>query len=128
MPIFSVTSQGTNSVQVNVSVCSFLTETVQAECSIVKEITDMARAGRHGTEGVGTAGGQWIHAAGEQEDQQGPRIHIIPRILYQQHCHQLPKKIPDGERERDGRMPDNDVDTGLNVATNKLYSETTTIP
>lgn len=100
--------------------CSFLTETVQAECSIVKEVTDMARAGRHGTEGVGTAGGQWIHTAGEQEDQQRPHIHIRPRILHQQHCHQLPKKIPDGERERDGRMPDNDVDTALQCSNKQV--------
>lgn len=102
--------------------CSSLTKTVQAECSIVKEVTDMARAGRHGTEGVGTAGGQWIHTAGEQEDQQRPCVLIIPHILHQQHCHQLPKKIPDGERERDEMMADNDVDSSamLQLTTKKL--------
>lgn len=119
MGIFSITIQGSDSVEVNVPVCSSLTKTVQAKCSIVKEVADMASAGRHGAEGVGAAGGQWIHTAGDQEDQQRPCVCIIPRILHQQHCHQLPEKIPDGETERDEMMTDNDVD--CNAAThNKL--------
>lgn len=106
MAVFSTTIQGTESVEVNVPVCSSLTETVQAERSIVKEVADMASAGRHGAEGVCAAGGQWIHTAREQEDQQRPCVRIIPRFLHQQHCHQLPDKIPD---ERDEMMTDNDV-------------------
>jgi len=100
-------------------VCSSLTETVQAECSIVKEVTDMARAGRHGTEGVGTAGGQWIYTAGEQKHQQRPCVLIIPHILlHQQHCHQLPEKIPGRERERDVMMADSSA--MLQLATKKV--------
>lgn len=58
----------------------------------------MAGTSRHGTEGMGTAGGQWVHTTGEQIDQQRPCVLIIAHILNQQYSHQLPEKIPDGDR------------------------------
>lgn len=39
-----------------------LTETVEAECSVIKEIADVARLWGHGAEGVCTAGGEGVNA------------------------------------------------------------------
>ena len=40
-----------------------LTQAVEAEGAVVEEEADVSRTGRHGAEGVGTAGGQWVRAA-----------------------------------------------------------------
>lgn len=65
------------------------TQAVYTESSIVKEVADVAGTCGHGAECVSTAGCQWVHAAGQQEDQQWPCVRISPHILYEDHRQQL---------------------------------------
>lgn len=71
-----------------------LTQAVEAEGAIVEEEADVACPCRHAAEGVRTAGCQWVNAAAEQQDEQGPGEGVLPRCLTEHHRHQFPQEVP----------------------------------
>lgn len=75
-------------------VCQRGAQAVHAESSVVEEVADVPGAGGHGAEGVGTAGGQRVDAAGQEVGEEGPGIGVLPAPWALQPPHQGPHEVP----------------------------------
>jgi len=70
------------------------TEAVEAECAIVKEVADVSRLGGHGAEGVGTAGGEGVHADQQHVHQQGPGVAVRQEVQRRAQDAEAPQEVP----------------------------------
>lgn len=57
-----------------------LTQAVDAEAAVIKEVTDVSGLGGHRTERVGTAGHEGVNAAGAHVGKKGPSVHVVAEI------------------------------------------------
>lgn len=71
-----------------------LTETVEAEGSVVKEVADVARLRGHGAEGVRTAGGEGVHADEQHVHQQGPGVAVRQEVQGGAEDGETPQEVP----------------------------------
>lgn len=71
-----------------------ITEAVEAECAIVKEVADVSRLGGHGAEGVGTAGGEGVHADQQHVHQQGPGVAVRQEVQRRAQDAEAPQEVP----------------------------------
>lgn len=71
-----------------------LTETVEAERSVIKEIADVAGLWGHGAEGVGTAGGEGVNADEQHVDQQGPGVAVREEVQSGAEDEEAPQEVP----------------------------------
>lgn len=71
-----------------------LTETVETERSVIKEVADVARLWRHGAEGVGTAGGEGVNADEQHVDQEGPGVAVREEVQSGAEDEEAPQEVP----------------------------------
>lgn len=71
-----------------------LTEAVEAECSVIKEIADVARLWGHGAEGVSTAGGEGVNADEQHVHQQGPGVAVREEVQGGAEDGETPQEVP----------------------------------
>lgn len=71
-----------------------LTQAVEAECAVVEEVADVACLGRHGAEGVGTAGGEGVHADQQHVHQQRPGVALRQEVQCGAQDAEAPQEVP----------------------------------
>lgn len=71
-----------------------LTETVETERSVIKEVADVARLWGHGAEGVGTAGGEGVNADEQHVDQEGPGVAVREEVQSGAEDEEPPQEVP----------------------------------
>ena len=72
------------------------TQAVEAEGAVVEEVADVAGLCRHGAEGVGTAGGEGVHADEQHVDQQGPGVALRQEVQRGAEDAEPPQEVPGG--------------------------------
>lgn len=72
-----------------------LTQAVEAERTVVQEVADVTRAGRHGAEGVRAARREWVEAGRQQEDEQRPVVGLRPEAGASRQCQEAPQEVPE---------------------------------
>lgn len=72
------------------------TETVQAESSVIKEVTDVTRFWRHGAEGVSAAGSKGVQADQKHVDQQRPGVALRHEVYGGAQHAESPQEVPAG--------------------------------
>ena len=70
------------------------TQAVEAERAVVEEVADVPRLGRHGAEGVSTAGGEWVHADQQHVYQQGPGVAVRQEVRRGAQDAEAPQEVP----------------------------------
>lgn len=71
-----------------------LTEAVETEGPVVKEVADVARLWGHGAEGVCTAGGEGVDADEQHVDQQGPGVAVRQEVQGGAEDEETPQEVP----------------------------------
>lgn len=71
-----------------------LTETVEAERSVIKEVADVAGLWGHGAEGVSTAGGEGVNADEQHVHQQGPGVAVREEVQGGAEDGETPQEVP----------------------------------
>lgn len=71
-----------------------LTETVEAEGAVIKEIADVARLRGHGAEGVRAAGGEGVNADKQHVHQQGPGVAVREEVQGGAEDGEPPQEVP----------------------------------
>ncbi len=71
-----------------------LTQTVEAERSVVKEVADVAGLWGHGAEGVRTAGGEGVNADEQHVHQQGPGVAVGQKVQSGAEDAETPQEVP----------------------------------
>lgn len=71
-----------------------LTEAVEAERSVIKEIADVARLWGHGAEGVCTAGGEGVNADEQHVHQQRPGVAVREEVQSGAENGEAPQEVP----------------------------------
>lgn len=71
-----------------------LTQAVEAERSVVKEVADVAGLWRHGAEGVCAAGGEGVNADEQHVHQQGPGVAVSQEVQGGAEDEETPQEIP----------------------------------
>lgn len=69
-------------------------QAVEAERAVVQEVADVARAGRHGAEGVRAARREGVEAGGQQEDQQRPVVRLRAEAGAARQRQEPPQEVP----------------------------------
>lgn len=72
-----------------------LTQTVEAERSVVKEVADVAGLWGHGAEGVSTAGGEGVNADEQHVHQQGPGVAVGQEVQSGAEDAETPQEVPE---------------------------------
>lgn len=71
-----------------------LTQTVEAERSIVKEVADVSGLWGHGAEGVSAAGGEGVDADEQHVHQQGPGVAVSEEVEGGAEDTETPQEVP----------------------------------
>lgn len=71
-----------------------LTQTVEAERSVVKEVADVAGLWGHGAEGVRTAGGEGVNADEQHVHQKGPGVAVGQEVQGGAEDTETPQEVP----------------------------------
>ena len=71
-----------------------LTQTVEAERAVVKEVADVARLWGHGAEGVCTAGCEGVNADEQHVHQKGPGVAVGQEVHSGAEDTETPQEVP----------------------------------
>lgn len=75
-----------------------LTQAVEAERSVIKEVADVARLRRHGAEGVRAAGGEGVNADEQHVHQQRPGVAVRHEVQSGAEDGETPQEVPANNR------------------------------
>lgn len=70
------------------------TQAEKVDGAVVQEVADVPGVLGHGAEGVCTAGGEGVHAAGAHVHKQGPGVAVILDVYHTQGRHKPPHEEP----------------------------------
>lgn len=75
--------------------CPSLTQTVEADGSVVEEVADVAGLWGHGAESVSTAGGEGVDADEQHVHQQRPRVAVRQEVHGGAERKETPQEVPE---------------------------------
>lgn len=75
-----------------------LTQAVEAECSVVKEVANVAGFCRHGAKGVCTAGCEGVNTDEQHVHQEGPCVAVSQEVQSGAEDAETPKEVPGNKK------------------------------